>query len=216
MHRTNWVDVNNRPEANLGQGGVGQSWIGTGIGPTYDGRIGVDVSAPGDSVFTTYNTNSYWETFQFNLIQDGQGLYGRASATSAANPIVTGIIALMLQMNPRLDASMVKRILHQSARADSFTGQVPNPQWGYGKVNASNAVAAVQATQSFLSQAVVTNQQFHLTVQPTVPSLQYVLQSSTNLSSWTAILTNTATTNLLEMVDPDPANQSHFYRVLIQ
>ena len=91
-------------------------------------------------MFTSYATNSYWETFQFNLIQDGNGLYGRASATSASNPLATGIIALLLQMNPQLDAAQVKQILHESARADSFTGPVPNPAWGYGKMDAYNAL----------------------------------------------------------------------------
>jgi len=214
VHRINWVDINGLPESN--PGGLGQLWEGTGIGPTYDGRIGVDVSAPGDSVFTTYNTNSYWETFQFNLIQDGLGLYGRASATSAANPLVTGIIALMLQMNPKLDAAMVKQILHQSARVDSFTGAVPSTQWGYGKVNASNALAMVQATLPLLLVAAITNHQVQLAVHQAVPGWQYVLQISTNLVSWSAIQTNTASTNLVGMLDPSLVNRTRFYRIAIQ
>jgi hypothetical protein len=79
-----------------------------------------------------------------------------------------------------------------------------------------NAVAAVQATLSPLTLAAVTNQQCQVTIQPTVPSLQYVRQSSPDLSAWSALLTNTATTNLLELVDPHPADQSRCHRVLIQ
>jgi hypothetical protein len=215
VHRTNWVDIDGYPEANADQGGLGQLWQGTGIGPTYDGRTGVDVSAPGNSVFTTYNTNSYWATFRFNLIQDGLGQYGRASATSAANPIVTGIIALMLQMNPKLDASMVKQFLQQSARADAFTGAVPNPQWGHGKVDAYNALLAVQATLPLLSQVVLTNHQAQMTVQHAVPSWQYVLQMSTNLVSWSPILTNIASTNVFQMLDAGATSKARFYRVVI-
>jgi hypothetical protein len=114
--------------------------VGSSIGPTFDGRLGIDVSAPGDSVFTTYNPTSYFATFRFNLIQDGGGFYGRANAVSAAAPQVAGIIALMLEANPQLDAAQVKSILQASARTDNFTGAAPNPMWGYGKVNAYHAV----------------------------------------------------------------------------
>ena len=216
VHRINWVDIDGFPESNAGQGNIGQLWLGTGIGSTYDGRIGVDVSAPGDSVFTTYNTNSYWATFRFNEIQDGMGLYGRASATSAANPLVTGIIALLLQMNPKLDAAMVKSILHQSARADAFTGAVPSPQWGYGKVDAYAALSAVQTTLPLLSLAGLTNHQAQVMVQQTIPGWRYVLQSSTNLMSWLPILTNTASTNTLKMLDPNTGDRARFYRVALQ
>jgi subtilisin family serine protease len=215
VHRTNWVDIDGFPESNAGQGEIGQLWEGTGTGPTYDGRTGIDVSAPGDSVFTTYNTNSYWETFRFNLIQDGLGLYGRASATSAANPLVTGIIALMLQANPRLDAAMVKKILQQSARADSFTGPVPNPQWGYGKVDASNAVYLVRSTLPRLSVSAPSNQQAQVTVLQAIPGWRYVLQASTNLLSWTPIVTNIASTNILGMLDLDALGSPRFYQVII-
>jgi subtilisin family serine protease len=94
-------------------------------------------------LFTTYNPKSYWATFRSSLVQDGQGLYGLADAVSAAAPIVTGIIALMLEVNPQLDAAQVKEILRQTARTDQFTGQTPNPKWGYGKVDAYAALARV-------------------------------------------------------------------------
>jgi hypothetical protein len=63
---------------------------------------------------------------------------------SGANPTVTGIIALMLEMNPKLDAPTVKQILQQTARADAFTGPTPNPNWGYGKIDALAALAMVK------------------------------------------------------------------------
>ena len=144
--RTEWTDVDGVPRSASGQGNIGELWLGSSVGPTFDNRLGTDVSAPGDSVFATYNPRSYWGTFRFNLIQDGNGFYGRASAVSAASPQVTGIIALMLQRNPNLDATQIKMMLQQSARTDSFTGKTPNPNWGYGKVDANAAVAlAVQA-----------------------------------------------------------------------
>ena len=49
--------------------------------------------------------------------------------------------------DPTLDALSVKRILQETARSDEFTGPTPNPLWGYGKVNAFEALMAVRARQ---------------------------------------------------------------------
>ena len=125
-----------------------RAWVSVAVASSFDNRLGIDVSAPGDSVFATYNPTSYFGTFRSNFIQDGNGFYGRASAVSAASPQVTGIIALMLQENPTLDATQVKAMLQQSARTDSFTGTVPNPNWGYGKVDANAAVALAAQSAS--------------------------------------------------------------------
>ena len=138
--RTSWTDINGIPRAINNQGSIGGLWLGSSVGPTFDGRLGVDFSAPGDMVFTTLNPTSYWATFPGNHIQDGNGFYTRAGAVSAAAPQVTGIIALMLEKNPRLDAVQIRSMLRSSARQDAFTGQTPNPNWGYGKVDALNAV----------------------------------------------------------------------------
>ena len=138
--RNTWTDIDGVARSTQNQGAINDLWRGSSVGPTFDGRLGVDFSAPGDSVFTTLNPTSYFATFRFNHIQDGNGFYTRASAVSAAAPQVTGIIALMLQKNPRLDQIQIRQMLRNSARSDSFTGQVPNANWGYGKVDALNAV----------------------------------------------------------------------------
>lgn len=124
--RTRWKDVDGCRRSNTGEGKIGDIFTWSSCGPTADGRIGIDFCAPGDSVFTTYNPNSHWATFRFNLIRDGMGLYDRASAVSAANPMTAGIIALMLEVNQQLDAGTIKGILQQTARSDRFKGEVPN------------------------------------------------------------------------------------------
>ncbi|HLH56141.1 MAG TPA: S8 family serine peptidase, partial [Verrucomicrobiae bacterium] len=214
VHRTQWTDISGVARSNSGQGNPGELWTGSGFGPTYDGRFGVDLSAPGDSVFTCYNTNSYWATARFNLIQDGLGLYGRASAVSAASPLVTGIIALMLQANPQLDAPTVKAILQKSARADSFTGAVPNTKWGYGKVDAYSAVAMAVATLPPFSLTVDPGPPLQVRVAPAAIGNKYVLQSSTNLLSWTSFATNSASTNAVVFQDGTSASRTRFYRVV--
>ena len=67
-----------------------------------------------------------------------------AGAVSAAAPVVTGIIALMLEVDPTLDAGSIKKILQETARSDRFTGPTPNPLWGHGKVDAYEALMAVR------------------------------------------------------------------------
>ena len=146
--RTSWVDIDGITRTAADEGAPGELWLGSGVGPTFDGRLGIDVSAPGNTIVTTYSPTSYWSTFRNNLIQEGNGLYGMAGAVSAASPIVTGIVALMLQIKPDLDAAQIKQILQQSARADEFTGSVPNMHWGYGKVDALSALTMVNTLVS--------------------------------------------------------------------
>jgi len=146
--RHEWTDVNGVRHSVSDEGAVGDLWGGSGIGPTADGRFGVTVSAPGERLFAPYAPRSFFATFRGNVVfDDGEGgLYGLQSAVSAANPVVTGIIALMLQADPALDAAEIKDILQQTARQDEFTGAVPNNEWGYGKVDAFAAVAVALGT----------------------------------------------------------------------
>ncbi len=63
------------------------------------------------------------------------------SGTSMAAPYVAGIVALMRQVSPGLPAGQVADILRQSAQDLGPAG--PDPDYGYGLVNASAAVQAV-------------------------------------------------------------------------
>ena len=140
--RAQWTDIDGIDRELSREGAIGELWTGSSVGPTVDGRLGVDVSAPGDRIVTTYAPHSHWATGRHNLIAGGGGLYGMAGAVSAAAPVVTGIIALILEVDPTLDATSVKWILQETARADAFTGQTPNALWGYGKVDAFRALVA--------------------------------------------------------------------------
>jgi hypothetical protein len=60
-----------------------------------------------------------------------------------AAPMVTGVIALILEANPYLSAEQIKSIIIQTAREDNNTGVIPingSTQWGWGKLNARLAV----------------------------------------------------------------------------
>jgi minor extracellular serine protease Vpr len=139
--REKWADVDGVVRG-IRADRVGDLWDGSGIGPTVDGRFGIDISAPGNTVFTTLAPKSVYSTARANQVQDGLGLYTAQNAVSGASPQVTGIIGLMLELNPTLDAAQVKRILQQTARRDAYTGAVPNNRWGYGKIDALAALTA--------------------------------------------------------------------------
>ena len=62
--------------------------------------------------------------------------------TSMSSPHVAGISALLLQLDPNLDPNGVRAILAATARRDADTGEdLPNHTWGYGKIDAWEAVA---------------------------------------------------------------------------
>lgn len=87
--------------------------------------------------------------------------------TSSATPVVAGVAALVLSVNPDLTAQQVKRILEETADKIVDSDQDPqlnlsqgtydtngHSQWfGYGKVNAAKAVQAAQQLQGIASTA---------------------------------------------------------------
>ncbi len=87
------------------------------------------------------------EPYQLRLLVEGKmrnekvisGHYKHVDGTSFAAPIVSSIVAQMLEVNPRLTPQQVKRILIRTAR------RLPNiepDRQGWGVVNARQAVAA--------------------------------------------------------------------------
>ena len=84
-------------------------------------------------------------------VAGGDGWWGkysfRFSHTSSAAPLVTGVIALMLEVNPELSAGEIKEILLVTADRVStgdanYDEKGHSNKYGYGRVNALRAVAA--------------------------------------------------------------------------
>ncbi len=114
-------------------------------GPTIDERRKPDISAPGVSIassVSSYTTRNYdlLESVDFN----GRSYpFARLSGTSMSSPAVAGVVALLLEANPRLNNNDVQLILQQSARLDQNTGEIRDTSdlsWGWGKVNALKAL----------------------------------------------------------------------------
>jgi autotransporter-associated beta strand protein len=88
------------------------------------------------------------------------------------------------------------------------------------ETNYNNSVAAsalfLVEPLSFISQGFLTNHQFQMGFSGVTGS-NYVLLASTNFSTWTPISTNTAATNVFNLLDPKATNFPYrFYRVLRQ
>ena len=143
--RHQYTDIDGIPRNLSSEGLTGDLWFQSSGGPTRDGRLpGVDITAPGHNTFAALAQNSYWATGRWNMVRDGGGWYVRGGATSGAAPIVVGAVALMLELKPDLTAEQVRAILRDTAVSDTATGTTPNPDWGFGKLNLSGAIGAVQ------------------------------------------------------------------------
>jgi subtilisin family serine protease len=122
-------------------------------GPTLDERSKPDISAPGVNVCSsvssfTDNSFSNAQTVSFN---GTDYKFTRISGTSMSSPMVTGVVALILEANHYLMPWQVKDIIRQSARTDSYTGVIPTGgslRWGMGKLDAYEAIKLALNTVS--------------------------------------------------------------------
>jgi subtilisin family serine protease len=116
-------------------------------GPTVDtrpaGETKPDVAAPGTGIWAARSG----VTNPAACCECCTDFYVSMSGTSMAAPHVTGVVALMLQLDPTLTFDDVRRHLRDTADPpDPATApNLPDHEWGAGVVNAEAAVAAVDA-----------------------------------------------------------------------
>lgn|GEM_PF-116766 len=116
----------------------------SGKGPTFDGRIKPDVTAPGAAVVSSFNSyaSGYYvkDADKVATVKDPTYnrtyTWGTASGTSMATPVVTGIIALWLEAEPSLTYEDVMKTIKETSMHDRFTGDVPDGIFGQGKIDA--------------------------------------------------------------------------------
>lgn len=138
---------NTRAMGNNAYGKVNDISAFSSLGPLTNGVIKPDITAPG-SVLYSASHNFYEPGFMgqqpatIDVVENGYKITDM-SGTSMACPMVTGIVALLLEMNPKLSTGEIKDILRVTAINDTWTGDVRNnksPTWGWGKINAWAAV----------------------------------------------------------------------------
>ena len=109
------------------------------MGPTRDGRWKPEICAGGQYVTAALANDS--ESFRSSDRALCTERTLTIEGTSMAAPVVTGVIALMLQKNPKLDPEQVKAALRSSVKRDGHTGLGEwNPAYGHGKVDAKRAL----------------------------------------------------------------------------
>jgi len=105
------------------------------LGPTVDGRIKPDISAPGEWVKAARSRNA--NNTQYPPENPG-GQFLTIRGTSMATPHVTGAVACLFEHRPSLTQEQVRRGLATTARTDGNTGTgsaVPNNRFGAGKLD---------------------------------------------------------------------------------
>lgn len=114
------------------------------FGPDENGKARPDVCAPGMSVISSanrYNDVANRDRWPASVIVDGvEYPYYSNQGTSMSTPVVTGAIALMLQLNPLLSASAVRDILKHSSASDAYVANGDPERWGYGKLDVKAAL----------------------------------------------------------------------------
>ncbi|MCA1556998.1 MAG: S8 family serine peptidase, partial [Acidobacteria bacterium] len=119
-----------------------------------DGVIKPDIAAPARYTISSLSQGSKSDSggCQKGIATAGpthitrDGFHIAWAGTSAATPFTAGVIALMLQKNSKLDTAQIRSILTKTALKGDSVGAVPNPLWGYGRINPEAALRSTPAT----------------------------------------------------------------------
>jgi len=109
-------------------------------GPTRDGRMKPEVTAPGAWICAAGSSDA--ATFDYLAHPDGEHVM--ELGTSMAAPHVSGAIALLFELDPSLTVDDLRAVLTEEASTDGATGSVPSVRWGWGKLDVASTVAAVK------------------------------------------------------------------------
>jgi subtilisin family serine protease len=130
----------------------------TSLGPTVDGRNKPDITAPARQVIGAQSrvAPNAGRTVVWPDTTNTRGRYEFTGGTSVASPIVAGIVALMLQLDPTLTPDSIRSILQATAIKDQFTGNftAPGILWGGGKVNAMAAIEKMGVPVAYLQRTI--------------------------------------------------------------
>jgi subtilisin family serine protease len=128
-----WTDIDGSTQCDASASSAGQIAPFSSRGPRRDGVLKLDVTAPGMMIASTRSAAA---SFDASEIVPG-GAHVVMEGTSMATPMVTGAAALLLARPgwETFGPTRLRDLLRGTARADGFTGSVPNNSWGYGKLD---------------------------------------------------------------------------------
>jgi subtilisin family serine protease len=118
-------------------------------GPTRDGRLKPEITAPGVALSSISRDANFGGDPR---LVSPDSAHVIALGTSMSAPHVTGTVALMLSAFKHLTPEQVRDALTRGARQDEFTRRtftaepntVPNASWGFGKLDVAAALANVR------------------------------------------------------------------------
>ena len=112
----------------------------SGYGPDVRNKQRPDLVAPGYMMASS--ASRYVEAFNnpANVVDqvtiDGTSYpYGLEGGTSMSAPVVSGAIALWLEIVPNLSPSNLREIMEATCYSDSYVENGPPKKWGYGKLD---------------------------------------------------------------------------------
>lgn len=148
-------------------------------GPARTGLLKPDIMASGD---VTLGSGPLWilNNSSYNASVDSGGWHVRNGGTSMASPVVAGIAALYLEKCSNSSWGDFKNDLLNSATEDSFTGVVPNYDYGAGKVNAFDLLLKTTGNLQILGDTVIC--QMPVELNTNVPLLNYDWSNGANTS----------------------------------
>jgi subtilisin family serine protease len=136
--RMKWITKNGIEQRYTTEESVGELASFSSWGPTRDGRLKPEITAPGKGIISARSKDSP------SSERDPDEAYSIKQGTSMAAPHITGAIALIMQSNPNASPATIKEILKMTARQDLDTGKIDpsgSHEWGFGKLDANKAVA---------------------------------------------------------------------------
>ncbi len=138
VNRKTYIDVDSiervKPET------AGQKAVTSSIGPDRRGNLKPDIAATGDYTIGPNSAAVIAANMAAGPVNRAKVAYGAMhrynGGTSMASPVVAGIAALYLQKCPNATMAEIKAAIIATAKQDTFTGIVPNPVFGNGKIDA--------------------------------------------------------------------------------
>ncbi len=128
--RIQWTDIDGVPREISGTLDTPSDF--SSEGPLRNGGEKPDVCAPGEYICASLSADSQCKrhlmmTSRFRLMM----------GTSMATPIISGLIALLLEENPNLDPDTVKGLLKKASKIPNVTQGTHDTKWGYGSIDAN-------------------------------------------------------------------------------
>lgn len=136
-----------QPRAN-GSWNPGKLAAFSSVGPLINGVMKPEISAPGVDVISSishWTDGSYTPSMSITIDDTMTYIWSKMSGTSMSCPSVTGIVALLLQANPRISVDQIRHCIFTTARNDTLTGPLVardsmDYRWGWGKIDALRAI----------------------------------------------------------------------------